>query len=84
MFHTIKEVKPLENYELLITFCDNTRKTYRLEPLFQEYDIFNNLKTYAALYSQVKVDTGGYGISWNEELDLSCDELWEHGTALPA
>ena len=22
---------------------------------------------------------GGYGIIWNDDLDLSCDELWEHG-----
>ena len=25
------------------------------------------------------VDVGGYGIVWNDALDLSCDELWEHG-----
>ena len=22
---------------------------------------------------------GGYGIIWNDDLDLSCDELWENG-----
>ena len=22
---------------------------------------------------------GEYGISWNDEIDLSCDELWENG-----
>lgn len=27
----------------------------------------------------VKADKGGYGISWNDEIDLSCDELWEIG-----
>lgn len=25
------------------------------------------------------VGQGGYGIVWNDELDLSCDELWENG-----
>ena len=22
---------------------------------------------------------GGFGISWNDYLDLSCDEIWEKG-----
>ena len=25
------------------------------------------------------MDVGGYGIIWNDDLDLSCDELWENG-----
>ncbi|MDO4617167.1 MAG: DUF2442 domain-containing protein [Lachnospiraceae bacterium] len=29
----------------------------------------------------VSVDVGGYGIIWNDDLDLSCDELWERGTS---
>lgn len=27
----------------------------------------------------VSADIGGYGIVWNDDLDLSCDELWENG-----
>ncbi len=27
----------------------------------------------------MSVDTGGYGIVRNDELDLSCDELWDNG-----
>ena len=27
----------------------------------------------------MSVDVGGYGIVWNDDLDLSCDELWENG-----
>lgn len=27
----------------------------------------------------VTVDVGGYGIIWNDELDLYCDELWKNG-----
>ena len=30
-------------------------------------------------YNVVQVDVGGYGVVWNDELDLSCDELWDHG-----
>jgi len=27
----------------------------------------------------VKVDAGGYGISWNDDIDLSEYELWTNG-----
>ena len=27
----------------------------------------------------MQVDTGGYGISWSDDLDLSSDELWTNG-----
>ena len=30
----------------------------------------------------VCVDVGGYGIVWNDNLDLACDELWENGVAV--
>ena len=30
-------------------------------------------------FACVSVDVGGYGIIWGDDLDLSCDELWEHG-----
>ena len=26
-----------------------------------------------------KVDVGGYGIIWNDDIDISCDELFENG-----
>jgi hypothetical protein len=31
------------------------------------------------LFEAVEVDTGGYGIIWNDDIDLSCDELWDNG-----
>lgn len=26
------------------------------------------------------MDAGGYGISWNDELELEAEEIWEEGT----
>ena len=31
------------------------------------------------LFYSVHVDTGGYGIVWNDEIDLACDELYANG-----
>lgn len=79
MFHKVKEIKPMQEYVLLVTFHDNTVKTYDIEPLFAKIEAFNTLKSVPHLFKQVKVDIGGYGVYWNDEIDLSCDELWNNG-----
>ena len=79
MFHKVKEIKTIGKYVLLVTFCDGTIQTYDIEPLFAEIEVFNTLKAIPYLFEQVKVDIGGYGICWNDEIDLSCNELWDNG-----
>ena len=69
----------MEDYNLQIVFQDNTIKKYDIKPLFELWEAFEALRTVPGLYQQVKVDAGGYGISWNDELGLACNELWEHG-----
>lgn len=76
MFHKIKDVKALDNYKLLITFQNNEEKYYDLLPLIDKYSHFRDLITIKGLYKQVKVDVGGYGISWNDNIDISCNELY--------
>ena len=78
MFHKIKTLKILENYILKITIENNIVKYYNVSILFDKWDIFQNLANIPGLFEQVKVDPGGYGISWNDEIDLSCEELWEN------
>lgn len=76
MFHKVKSVKTFPNYILEVTFESNEVKYYDIKPLFQKWVVFENLKNIKGLFEQVKVDVGGYGISWNDELDLSCNELY--------
>lgn len=82
MFYKVKEVKPLQEYELLVTFRNGTIKTYDVKPLFKVWDVFHSLQVVPGLFEQVKVDVGGYGVSWNDNIDLECDELWENGVEL--
>ena len=79
MFHKIEEIKPLKNYIIKITFQDKTIKFYDVSKLFTKWLVFQDLKNIKGLFEKVKVDKGGYGISWNEEIDLSCEELWYNG-----
>lgn len=78
MYFKVKTVTTLPDYILLVEFQNKQIKHYDVKQLFDKYEEFNALKA-EQLFQCVKVDTGGYGISWNDDLDISCDEIWEHG-----
>ncbi len=78
MFHKIKNVSPLPEYKLSVQFAEGVTKIYDVKPLFQKLPVFKILESNND-FNDVYVDVGGYGIIWNDELDLSCDELWENG-----
>lgn len=80
MFHKIKNVAALPDYRLSVQFSEGVTKIYDVKPLFEKLSVFAALKDDVRTFYSVSVDIGGYGIVWNDELDLSCDELWEHGT----
>ncbi|MDR1453955.1 MAG: DUF2442 domain-containing protein [Candidatus Margulisbacteria bacterium] len=80
MFHKVKKVKALPDHCLLVQFEKGERKQYDLKPLFKEIEAFQPLTYVTGLFEQVKVDAGGYGISWNDDIDLACDELYNNGT----
>lgn len=79
MFHKIKNVSPLSDYNLSVQFSEGITKIYDIKPLFLRIPAFKTLLHSPELFSSVSVDVGGYGIIWDDELDLSCDELWENG-----
>lgn len=79
MFYKVKEVKPLEKYKLLVTFVNGEVKEYDVNPLFEKWESFKDLLYINGLFQQVKIDAGGYGISWNDDIDLSCNELYYNG-----
>ena len=79
MFYRVQAVKPLEKYKLLVTFQNGETKNYDVKPLFDKWAVFKDLIYINGLFQQVKVDAGGYGISWNDDIDLSCDELYYNG-----
>ncbi len=79
MYRKIKSVKALDNLKLLAVFQDGTEKEYNVRVLSSVFPQFKELEVDPELFARVKVDVGGYGISWNDELDLAADEIWECG-----
>ena len=79
MFHNIKEVFPLKDYKLRVVFINGTEEIYDVSSLFDVIPSFCYLKDNPKCFFDVHPDTGGYGVSWNEDLDLSAEELWNNG-----
>jgi len=79
MFHKVKMVNPLPDYSLLVQFENEEKKQYNIKHLVNELEAFKVLMYIPGLFEQVKVDVGGYGISWNDDIDLACDELYYNG-----
>ena len=79
MFHKVKAITPLQDLRQGVQFAEGVSKIYDIKPLFNKWPQFKELEESPLLFYDVEVDVGGYGIVWNDELDLSCDELFENG-----
>lgn len=82
MFHKLNSVAPLEGFHLLLHFADGSTKEYDMSALIRSHPAFAALSTTPGLFNQVVVDPGGYGISWNDDIDLDCEELYENSAAV--
>jgi hypothetical protein len=70
----IKSIQVLEEMRLLVGFANDMQKVYDCSQLLK-FEAFKPLQN-EAFFRSVKVDPGGYGISWNDDIDLSEYELW--------
>lgn len=73
---------PLADMQLLVFFENGVIKKFDVGALRADYPEFCALEE-PALFQQVRVEPGGYGVSWNEELDCSEGELWDSGIEIP-
>jgi hypothetical protein len=76
----IKLVIPLDDKRLLVTFVNGVQKIYDCHQILHR-EIFQMLNQ-DAFFKAVVVDPGGYGVSWDENTDLSEYELWNNGVVV--
>lgn len=79
MFHKVKSIAPLTDFRLSVQFSEGVTKLYDVKPLFEKIPAFRYFQENPQEFDYVTVDVGGYGVIWGDELDLSSDELWDHG-----
>ena len=79
MTHRIVSVNTLNNMTLSVVFQNGIVKILDVQTLYSMFPQFKAFETTSDLFQQVHVDTGGYGVSWNDTLDLDADTLWKNG-----
>jgi len=67
-----------DGHTILVTFSNNERRKYDAS-LLPYREMFSVLKK-PAFFKNVRVDTGGYALTWDEDTDISEYEIWTHGT----
>ena len=82
MFHKVKSVNALDNSRLSVQLADGVTTIYDVSQLFEKWSAFRSLKDDLELFKNIQVDVGGYGVIWNDDLDISCDELCANGTII--
>lgn len=78
----VSSVIPLKNLNLLVFFENGVIKKFDVKPIIKDFPEFQTLEN-EDIFNLVQVEPGGYGISWNSELDCSEGELWENGVEIP-
>jgi len=73
----IKYLEPLSGYRLFLIFDNGEIKVYSLAERLQT-PAFRALQD-EALFNTAHIANGGYGVIWNDEIDLSEYELWMKG-----
>lgn len=78
MFVKIKSIEILPNFKIKALFDCNVVKTYDFTTLIQNHKAFKDLQQ-KNLFKQAKVDCGGYGICWTDDIDIDSSEIWYNG-----
>lgn len=79
MFHKITSLIALPDFILFVGFQNGEFKQFDLKPYIKKYPAFQSLKNVNGLYRQAKIDIGGFGIIWNDDLDISSEGIYENG-----
>lgn len=77
--HRIQTVEAKDNFIIEAVFFNGQVVQYDVKQLFHVFPQFQAFEKERKLFSDVKVDEGGYAIFWNDELDLDADTIWEDG-----
>lgn len=79
MIHRIQEVTAKDNFVLEALFFSGELVRYDVKRLFNFFPQFQRLIDETMLFNKVSVEMGGYGIVWDDELDLDAETIWEEG-----
>ncbi len=74
----IKSALAIDDHTLLVEFSNTEKRQYDITKLL-ENEMFYPLKN-SGFFKNFKIDSTGYAIIWNEDIDISEYEIWQHGS----
>ena len=78
MHRIITNIKVLDDLKFQATFADGEVVLFDVKTLFDKHPVFKQLED-KELFNKLVIDGVGYGVSWNDELDLSSDGIYMRG-----
>ena len=79
MFMNALKVRFLEDVTLELVFQDGKIIRYDMARLFSKYPQLEELRRNRKLFLSGHLDVGGYGVIWNDELDIDATSVYECG-----
>ena len=79
MIIRIKEVKPLKNHILLVTFDDGKIVEYNVREDIDTLPGYSDLLSIHGLWTQVQLDASRTCVYWNDYIDLPSDTIYKYG-----
>ena len=73
----VRSVEVCSGKALRVMFDNGVEKEYDCKPLLQT-EAFRPLQD-EALFRCAHADAHGYGVVWNDDIDLAESEIWLHG-----
>ena len=81
MFHKATKIQYGEGTTLVLTFRDGSVKQFDVASMFEKYPPLRAL-TERSLFTAGKLSPGGYGIIWNDDLDLEAETVYTEGVLI--
>ena len=73
-------VQAIDNQTLVVKFTNNKFRQYDISKLL-ENPLFAKLHN-PVVFKNFRIEEGGYGLVWDEDVDISEYELWQNGISV--
>ena len=79
----VEDILPLDDFSLLVFFRDGSVKKCDLREHFEETRPFGILLEKPEYFGSVRIQIGGYGVTWDVNMNISDTMLYQMGEPIP-
>ena len=79
MIVRIKNIQPLDDYRLFVTFDDGKSVIYNVKEDMETLPGYDDLEHITGLFRHVQLDESRTCVFWNDYIDLPSDTIYEYG-----